>query len=314
MRKILLISIALLTAVAIKAQEVVRESYHYATHQSEQLYLDKYVVEDECQSPRPALIFAFGGGFVRGQRDNDYYVSFFERMARAGIVVVSIDYRLGLRSIPEGVGLVDMIGLLDNAVTIAVEDLYAATCYVVDNSQQWGVDTSKIMISGSSAGAITALQAEWLRCNGAEIAEVLPSDFRYAAVISCAGAIFSTKGKPKFRCEPAPMMLFHGTSDSNVPYNKASVMGVGFFGSKYVAGELKRLDAPYYFYSAQYVDHSLAATPLHDQCDLILQFIDEYVVRGVRAQIEAEAIECSATKRDTHFSVKEYLSTNYSRE
>ena len=110
------------------------------------------------------------------------------------------------------------------------------------------------------------------------------------------------------------MMLFHGTSDSNVPYNKASVMGVGFFGSKYVAGELKRLDAPYYFYSAQYVDHSLAATPLHDQCDLILQFIDEYVVRGVRAQIEAEAVECNATKRDTHFSVKEYLSTNYSRE
>lgn len=314
MRKILLLFVALLIVVAVKAQDVVRESYHYATHQSEQLYLDKYVVEDGSEEPRPALIFLFGGGFVRGQRDNDYYVPFFERMARAGIVVVSIDYRLGLKSIPEGVGLVEMIGLLDNAVTIAVEDLYAATRYVVDNSQQWGVDTSKIMISGSSAGAITSLQAEWLRCNGAEIAEVLPSDFRYAAVISCAGAIFSTKGKPKFKGEPAPMLLFHGTSDSNVPYDKASVMGVGFFGSKYVTGQLKRLDAPYYFYSAQYVDHSLAATPLHDQCDLILQFIDEYVVRGERVQIEAEAIECGVAKRDTHFSVKEYLSTNYSRE
>lgn len=314
MRKILLLSIALLTVVAIKAQEVVRESYHYATHQEQRLYLDKYAVEDGSEESRPALIFVFGGGFVRGERDNDYYVSFFERMARAGMVVVSIDYRLGMKRIPEGVGLVDMIGLLDNAVTIAVEDLYAATCYVVDNSEKWGVDTTKIMISGSSAGAITALQAEWLRCNGAELAEVLPDDFRYAAVISCAGAIFSTKGKPKFKGEPAPMLLFHGTSDSNVPYDKASVMGVGFFGSKYVAEQLKRLDAPYYFYSAEYVDHSLAATPLHDQCDLILQFIDEYVVRGVRAQIKAEAIKCGAEKRDTHFSVKEYLSTNYRRE
>lgn len=312
MRKIVLLTVLLLSSVVVYGQEVVRQSYHYATHQGQELYLDRYSFEDGGLESRPVLIFAFGGGFVRGTRDNDYYLKFFDRMAREGVVVVSIDYRLGLKTIPEGVGLVEMIALLDNAVTIAVEDMYAATNFVVEHSDEWRVDSSKIMISGSSAGAITALQAEWLRCNGAEIASVLPEGFSYAAVISCAGALFTTKGKPQFEGVPAPMLLFHGTSDSNVPYDKASVMGVGFYGSKYVAQRLKRLEAPYYFYSAEYVDHSLAVTPLYDEFDLIRGFIDAYVVRGVRAQTEARSIACGVEKRDTRFSVKDYLSTNYS--
>ena len=297
----------------LSAQSVVCDTFHYATNDGEVLYLDRYMLDAKADAPRPCMIFAFGGGFVRGERDHEYYSIYFDRLAREGVVVVSIDYRLGLKNLQPDSGMVAMISIFDNAVNIAVEDMYAATNYVIENAEAWMVDTSKIMISGSSAGAITAVQAEWMRCNGAERAQVLPADFRYAGVVSCAGAIFSVKGKPKFKSAPAPMLLFHGTSDSNVPYDHASMFGVGFYGSEYITKQLDRHDSPYWFYSAEYVDHRMAATPLIYNCDVIMQFINDFVLRGERLRIHTEVETLGGERQPTRFKVKDYIKTNYMR-
>ena len=248
-----------------------------------------------------------------GECDHEYYSVYFDRLAREGIVVVSIDYRLGLKGIKADGGLVAMIEVFNNAINIAVEDMYAATNYVIARAEEWGVDTSKIMISGSSAGAITAVQAEWMRCNGAERAQVLPEDFRYAGVVSCAGAIFSVKGKPKFDTMPAPMLLFHGTSDSNVPYDHSSMFGVGFYGSAYIVKQLDKLGSPYWFYSVEYGDHSIAGIPLFYQCDVIMQFINDFVLNGNSLQIDTEVVDLNGEKRPTRFKVMDYIKTNYAR-
>lgn len=310
---ILIISFVFGLAVSISAQSVKCDTFHYATHEGEELYLDRYVAEDEVTEARPCMIFAFGGGFVRGERDTDFYMNYFESLAREGIVVVSIDYRLGLKGFKGGGGVRDMIDIMSRAVNVAVEDMYAATNYVIANAAAWGVDTEAIMLSGSSAGAITAIQAEWLRCNGAELAAVLPEGFRYAAVVACAGAIFSERGRPKFESEPAPMLLFHGTSDSNVPYKKGAIMGIGFYGSKYIAKRLDRMDAPYMFYSVEYADHRLAGTPLLDKCDLIKQFIRDYVIDDQRQRTTINVENIDAEKRKTHFTPMDYIRTNYKR-
>ncbi len=315
MKKIVLFIVAVVAGcVTLSAQSVVCDTFHYATNDGEELYLDRYMLDVEADAPRPCMIFAFGGGFVRGERDHEYYSIYFDRLAREGIVVVSIDYRLGLRNLQPDGGMIAMISIFDNAVNIAVEDMYAATNYVIDNAEAWMVDTSKIMISGSSAGAITAVQAEWMRCNGAERAEVLPADFRYAGVVSCAGAIFSVKGKPKFKSTPAPMLLFHGTSDSNVPYDHASMFGVGFYGSEYITKQLDKLDSPYWFYSAEYVDHRMAATPLIYNCDIIMQFIRDFVLRGERLRILTAVESLGVEKQPTNFKVKDYIKANYMRK
>ena len=313
MRRLIVILSLLLSCLSLQAQEVVRQTYHYATHQGEKLLLDRYTAKTGDSELRPCMIFAFGGGFVRGERDHEYYKTYFDELAKAGIVVVSIDYRLGLSQLPAKRGIRTMIDVMSNAVNIAVEDIYSATNYVIANAEAWGVDCSKIMLSGSSAGAITALQAEWMRCNGAERAKVLPKDFRYAGIVSCAGAIYSTKGKPRFKTEPAPMLLFHGTSDSNVPYDHAAILGIGFYGSKYITEQLDKLGTPYLFYSAEYENHTLAGTPLIYQCDFILQFIKDYILEGKRLRVEYNTTNLEGEKRPTRFTAREYLKTNYKR-
>ena len=297
----------------LQAQDVVCHTYHYATHHGERLLLDRYMLDSESTTRRPCMIFAFGGGFFRGERNNDFYLTYFERLAREGIVVVSIDYRLGLKNPPTSSDIKSIIGAFDNAVSMAVEDLYCATNFVCANAKEWGVNPTQIMLSGSSAGAITVLQAEWLRANGDRRASVLPEDFRYAGIVSCAGAIFSLHGKPKFRSAPAPIMLFHGSSDSNVPYDHGSLFGVGFYGSNYIARELARLKSPYWFYSAKYVDHSLAGTPLIDQCDLIMQFIREFVLEQKKLRIHTDVESLDGKRRPTRFSPMDYIRANSAR-
>ena len=314
MKKLFLAIVVLMqSCFMLSAQEVVCDTFHYATHNGEKLYLDRYMLDAEADAPRPCMIFAFGGGFVKGVRNHEYYSIFFDRLAREGIVVVSIDYRLGLKNLNADGGMVAMIGIFDNAVNMAVEDMYCATNFVIANSEEWAVDTTKIMLSGSSAGAITAVQAEWMRCNGAWRAKVLPEGFRYAGVVSCAGAIFSTDGKPKFASQPAPMLLFHGTSDRNVPYDHASMFGVGFYGSAYIVKQLERLDSPYWFYSAEYMDHRMAGIPFIYECDIIMQFIRDFVVRGEALQIRTDVVYLDGEKQPTNFKVMDYIKANYVR-
>lgn len=314
MKKLFLAIVVLMqSCFMLSAQEVVCDTFHYATHNGEELYLDRYMLDAEADAPRPCMIFAFGGGFVKGVRNHEYYSIFFDRLAREGIVVVSIDYRLGLKNLNADGGMVAMIGIFDNAVNMAVEDLYCATNFVIANSEEWAVDTTKIMLSGSSAGAITAVQAEWMRCNGAWRAKVLPEGFRYAGVVSCAGAIFSTDGKPKFASQPAPMLLFHGTSDRNVPYDHASMFGVGFYGSAYIVKQLERLDSPYWFYSAEYMDHRMAGIPFIYECDIIMQFIRDFVIRGEALQIHTDLVFLNGDKQPTRFKVMDYIKANYVR-
>ena len=93
---------------------------------------------------RPAVVFAHGGGFVLC--DLDSHDGFCRAMARhTGSVVVSVDYRLA----PE------------HRAPAAVEDVFAAFGWVADHADDLGVDPSRIVVAGDSAGgnlaAVTAL-------------------------------------------------------------------------------------------------------------------------------------------------------------
>ena len=295
------------------APQITKETLLYAVKGNDSLYLDHYTME-VGDDARPCLLFVFGGGFISGTRDNAKYLPFFEYMVNQGYDVVAIDYRLGLKKIVEAGDLSPERMMLGMAQTVimAVEDLYDATAFVVDRADEWGVDSSQIISCGSSAGAITVLHGEYYLCNDNPLARKhLPAEFRYAGVISFAGAIFDMGENLTWKNHPAPMMLFHGDADANVPYDVIRESGVGFFGSKYIAGQLREMGAPYYFYSFDGKDHCIAIDPMDGNRDTIDAFLSKLVVDEEPLMIDVDQKTIGAPEVEKNFTLETYILSNF---
>ena len=277
------------------------------------LYLDHYRAEGE--GFHPCVLFAFGGGFSHGSRNNERYLPYFEMLLSEGFDVVSVDYRLGMAytlDSTEDVGPLEGAWAMYRSVNYAAEDVLRATKYVVDNATKLGIDPSLIVASGSSAGAIAVLQAENYISNHSRYAKILPEKFNFAGVIAFAGAIYSVLGEPEWDAMPCPVMLFHGNADRNVPYRKATILATGFYGSDYIAEQLHEKGATYYFHSAHYRDHALALSPLTDNHDEIIAFLGRCVLGGEQLQYTNEYIDEKIAPCETNFTIQEYLNSNYS--
>ena len=103
---------------------------------------------------RGALVWFHGGGFVIGSIESHDGVC--RRLAeRAGILVVSVDYRLA----PE------------HPFPAATEDAAAAARWVIANAPSLGVDAHKVAVGGDSAGGnLSALAALALRSDAIPLA------------------------------------------------------------------------------------------------------------------------------------------------
>lgn len=280
MKKHLFLAVSCLLLLSMNAQTV--STYEFVQRGDDKLLMDVY--HPENQRNNICVIFVFGGGFVMGSRDGESNVAFAKALAERGYVVVNIDYRLGLKGVHK-MG-VSQVKLLENAIQMATDDLFAATRYVIDHAVELQVDTSKIVLCGSSAGAITALQADYESCNDFEAAKILPSSFHYAGVIPFSGAIFSRKGKVKYRASaPAPTLFLHGTCDRLVPYKQIKFANLGFFGSDALVKQFQKFDYPYYIRRYEGTGHEVAAyfTKEIETCDW---FIKTYVVDKQNIQID----------------------------
>ena len=193
--------LALCVPVGLAAQPTTVEFIQYVNEAP--LKMDIYAPQNTNDLPTgqsaygPIVIFVFGGGFLAGSRNDAIYLPYYNFLTRQGYAVAAIDYRLGLKDSRKPPSLFNRKPLI-NAISFAVEDLYAATNYLLKHAKTLHIDTTRIMLSGSSAGAITALQADYEKRNNLNNAKVLPVAFQYAAIISFAGAIFSREGKPDY--------------------------------------------------------------------------------------------------------------------
>lgn len=287
---------------------ITKQTHLYAVKGADSLYLDHYAAPIEGK--RPCVIFVFGGGFVGGARDTQHDVPYFLFLANNGYDVVSIDYRLGMKGV-QSPGVIEFLKLFDKTINIAVEDLFSATNFILDNAEQWQIDPEKIVVSGSSAGAITSLQAEFAICNLLPVTKTLKKGFNYAGVISFAGAVFTLDGTPKWEMQSAPTLLFHGSSDTQVPFTKMAALGRGMYGSKYIADKLHDSGMPYWLYSVEYETHSMAGKPMHENHREILMFLDEYVMQQRPLQRTTHTIDKNIPKRKTFFLPTDFINANY---
>ena len=310
MKKSLLAAALLLAVCSLGfAQIAPSGTYLYAQKDGQDLFVDVYEPAEGSQSEgKPAIIFMFGGGFKTGSRADECYFPWYKMLCDRGFRVFSIDYRLGLKDVTK-VGVSNASAIYD-AIQIAVEDLYSATAFIVENAGSFGVDPSSIVISGSSAGAITALEAEWECANAAPRTSALPEGFRYAGVISFSGAVFSKEGKVTYDREPAPTMLLHGTADKIVNYKETSFFSMHFSGSSVLVKEFEKQDYNYRIYRFNGNGHEIASIDsMVASFDEQMNFISANVMKGEKRIVDAlvsdPAVPVSATANDGVNSIYE---------
>ena len=286
---VMVLIIGMISHTSAPAQTKPDATYMYVQRDTCDLYLDIYEPEKSKAftadgEEKPSIIFMFGGGFIYGQRDNESYNKWFTYMKNEGYRIISIDYRLGLKG-SKKVG-VAQVNSLDKAIHMAVEDLFSATSFLIENSEKLGINTENIVISGSSAGAISVMQAEYEICNKTKWAEVLPEGFNYAGVMSFSGAILSREGKVDYEERPCPTLMLHGTADELVPYEQIAVFNLGFFGGGKLVERFKKFGFNYNMYHFIDYGHEVAGS-MGTTTDLQEKFLECNVMKKQERIIEA---------------------------
>lgn len=257
MKKVLLIMCLTIAATAALAMTP-DETHLFAHRDTCDLYLDIYNPVKGAETTfqgidKPTLIFVFGGGFIIGSRNEEWYHPWLQQLVDAGYRVVAIDYRLGLKGIKmrfDPIHVFESSRLTKKAVDMGVEDVFSAVKFLVDER---GFDPSNFVVMGNSAGAMISLSAEHDACNG--LAQGLPEGFHFKGVMSFAGAIMSLEGRPKYKRTPAPQLLVHGDRDHAVTFKKYALGKYGLYGSSALVKEVfAKKGYVYHFY--RYVGHS----------------------------------------------------------
>ena len=238
---------------------------------NQNLFLDLYTPVGDTLSHRPTIVFAFGGGFVIGSRNQpdlprlkDYYVP-------RGYNLATIDYRLGFNVTSGGSGL--------RAVYRGVQDMRAALRFLAENCDQYAIDTNHIILMGSSAGSFIGLHHAYMDEN-----ERPPETFgipgenqdlgcadcsgnnaynnqyiRPMAVINRWGAMGDTTWiEPTVR-DSIPLISFHGTNDNVVPFGTGYPFSIPLFppvyGSSVIHERLENLGVHNQFIPLQGAGH-----------------------------------------------------------
>ncbi len=97
----------------------------------------------ESEKDSPVMVFVHGGGFVAGSANSPLYDG--TAFARDGVILVTVNYRLGIPGFLHLIDAPDNRGLLD---------VQAALRWVRDNIARFGGDPGNVTLFGQSAGAI----------------------------------------------------------------------------------------------------------------------------------------------------------------
>jgi len=243
----------------------------------QELYMDIYEPYGDTLSNRPVAVFAFGGAFITGSRDDWYVILACEEIAKSGYVVASIDYRI----YDDLTGMIAEIFLLQHQRIFfrPMQDMRAAVQYLKADFAELGnnyrIDTSKILIGGASSGAMTSLMTAY--CDKeSEMAQMMAGS---VAALDDLGGFYSTSGLyPNYSwnaiatfnvagslvkanwIEPGdvPIILAHGDADQVVPYKDGSFGVDSFFdmqGSYVIDSVARAKGVCSYLYTMEGQDH-----------------------------------------------------------
>ena len=286
MKKIILLFVVFCFCAGLSASA---QTYEFAKRDTCTLFLDVHQPTPGAEltfegQAKPTIFFIFGGGFIMGRRDDPFHDEWFKLLNDNGYRVVSVDYRLGLKGQKMQFDLFHIFESAKktkHAVDVGVEDVFSAISWLGEHASELGIDMDKIVIAGSSAGAMISLSAEWEICKGNG-----PKGFRAAGVMSFAGAIMSDSGTPSYPSEPCPHLLSHGTADQAGTYTMTTFGKWGMVGSDAVAKVLEKNGYNYCFYRYKDFSHAMAANYVANWPEE-KRFLEENVIKGIRRNVDA---------------------------
>jgi dienelactone hydrolase len=232
------------------------------------LFMDIVQPKGDTLSKRPVIVFAFGGGFVYGERASMSPIC--QYFAKKGYVCITIDYRLwdlfANGKAPDSIGIAQ-IG------TQAMQDMKAAIRFLrkdAATTNTYRIDPDNILAGGVSAGAITAMLVAHL-----DSTDVI-ADF-YRATVVDQGGFEGNSGTPGYSSvvkgvinmsgglyrkeiidkNDPPFVSYHGTLDDVVPYGYGkNVYGFLNDGSSTCFAQAKALGVPSVLYTVKGGKHT----------------------------------------------------------
>jgi len=121
----------------------VRPNITYSVANNTELKLDLYLPRD-LKTPGPTLVLFHGGGWVDGAKErNAMYLLPYLSM---GWTVINVEYRMARNSLAPA----------------AVEDCRCSLRWITYHAKEYNIDTSKIVLTGTSAGGHLSLIAGML--------------------------------------------------------------------------------------------------------------------------------------------------------
>lgn len=220
-------------AVALQSDFRVETDIVYLKANNVELKLDVYTPRTSA-GPTPTFVYFHGGGWVAGSRESNVLrlMPYLEK----GWAAVNVQYRLGSVS----------------PAPAAVEDCLCALRWVIRNAANFDFDTSRLVVSGNSAGGHLALTTGMLpassgldrQCPGndelrvaaivnwygiTDVADLLHGDNQKSYAVQWLGSrpdriAVAERVSPLsyISAELPPIITIHGDADPVVPYSHAT--------------------------------------------------------------------------------------------
>ena len=256
--------LALANGVNEPKDTVVPRTIEFVKRGDRALLMDVYSPA-EVREDSACVVFLFGGGFVTGSRTDKYVRSYCQLLASHGYTAIAIDYRLHIREVNfDTVPLSKTQRVFRDAINITASDCAAAIKYICCHASEWKVAKNRIVLCGSSAGAIGVMQLDYCRANMLPPASELPSGWKPAAIVSFSGAVYADKGKPKYKSDPVPTFILHGDKDRIVNYKKfPPVLRSGLYGPKKLHKVFEKNSYPHWQFIFEGIGHEVASLPIY---------------------------------------------------
>jgi pimeloyl-ACP methyl ester carboxylesterase len=190
----------------------------------QELQMNFYEPVGDTLAARPLVLLIHGGAFYIGYKECKTITTFAHDLAQRGFAVAAIDYRMGFKVTADEV---------ERSGYKATQDAHAALRYLAHNAEFYRILSNEILVAGSSAGAITALNLAFLdeeERPQSTIGNKKRDDlgfidasgnpyrdtFKIKGVVNMWGAVTDTSMIDKD--EKIPVLSIHGTQDKIVPY------------------------------------------------------------------------------------------------